>query len=76
MSDDFRKIRTEDDLKEKILSSVSQAFTGEETNRWMVALQEESVGKAEEPVVTGSNDNKLNENMASVVDRLFDNFKR
>lgn len=76
MSDDFRKIRTEDDLKEKILSSVSQAFTGEETNRWMVALQEESVGKAEEPVVTGSTDNKLNENMASVVDRLFDNFKR
>lgn len=76
MSDDFRKIRTEDDLKEKILSSVSQAFTGEETNRWMVALQEESVGKAEEPVVTGSSDNKLNENMASVVDRLFDNFKR
>ncbi|MBP6744285.1 hypothetical protein KA344_03585 [bacterium] len=76
MSDDFRKIRTEDDLKEKILSSVSHAFTGEETNRWMVALQEESVSKAEEPVVTGSNDNKLNENMASVVDRLFDNFKR
>lgn len=76
MSDDFRKIRTEDDLKEKILSSVSQAFTGEETNRWMVALQEESVGKAEEPVITGSTDNKLNENMASVVDRLFDNFKR
>lgn len=76
MSDDFRKIRTEDDLKEKILSSVSQAFTGEETNRWMVALQEESVSKAEEPVVTGSSDNKLNENMASIVDRLFDNFKR
>jgi hypothetical protein len=76
MSDDFSKTRTEDDLKEKILSSVSQAFTGEETNRWMVALQEESVGKAEEPVVTGSTDNKLNENMASVVDRLFDNFKR
>lgn len=76
MSDDFRKLRTEEDLKEKILSSVSQAFTGEETNRWMVALQEESAGKAEEPVVTGSSDNKLNENMASVVDRLFDNFKR
>ncbi|MBP9091620.1 hypothetical protein KBI23_11360 [bacterium] len=76
MSDDFRKFRTEEDLKEKILSSVSQAFTGEETNRWMVALQEESAGKAEEPVVTGSSDNKLNENMASVVDRLFDNFKR
>lgn len=76
MSDDFRKIRTEDDLKEKILSSVSQAFTGEETNRWMMAMQEESVSKAEEPVVTGSSENKLNENMASVVDRLFDNFKR
>lgn len=76
MSDDFRKIRTEDDLKEKILSSVSQAFTGEETNRWIVALQEESTSKAEEPVVTGSSDNKLNENMASIVDRLFDNFKR
>ncbi len=76
MSDDFRKIGTEDELKEKILSSVSQAFTGEETNRWMVAMQEESVSKAEEPVVTGSSDNKLNENMASIVDRLFDNFKR
>lgn len=76
MSDDFRKIKTEDELKQKILSSVREAFTGEETSRWMTAMQEESVSRADEPVATGSSDNKLNENMASIVDRLFDNFKR
>jgi hypothetical protein len=76
VTDDFRKIKTEDELKEKILSSVREAFTGEETSRWMVAMQEESVSQADEPVATASNENKLNDNMASVIDRLFDNFKR
>ncbi len=76
MSDDFRKIKTEEELKDKILSSVREAFTGEETSRWIVAMQEESVSQADESVVTGSSDNKLNENMAAIVDRFFDNFKR
>jgi len=76
MSDEFRQIKTEDELKDKILSSVREAFTGEETSRWIVAMQAESVSQADESVATGSSDNKLNENMAALVDRFFDNFKR
>ena len=66
----------DDELKEKILSSVNRAFTGEATNRWIVAMKDDTIVEAEETVATGSKENHLNQNMAAIIDRLFDNFKR
>jgi hypothetical protein len=66
----------DEELKEKILSSVNRAFTGEATNRWIVAMKDDTIVEAEETVATGSKENHLNTNMAAIIDRLFDNFKR
>lgn len=76
MSDFQVNPNADDELKEKILSSVNRAFTGEATSRWIVAMKDDAIVEAEETVATGSKENHLNTNMAAIIDRLFDNFKR
>jgi hypothetical protein len=76
MSDERKLPASEQELKERILSSMSSSFKGEETSRWIAAIQEDSMDEAEEAVATGTKENKLSNSMSSLIDALFDHFKR
>jgi hypothetical protein len=76
MSDETPNRNASDDLKNKILSSINTTFTGEATSRWITAMKDDAFDSVEEAVTVATPDNKLNQSMAAVIDRLFDNFKR
>lgn len=76
MSDERKLPASEQELKERILSSMSSSFKGEETSRWIAAMKEDSMDEAEEAVATGTKENKLSNSMSSLIDALFDHFKR
>lgn len=76
MSDDRNLPASEQELKERILSSMAGSFKGEETSRWIAAIKEDAMDEAEEAVATGSTENKLSNTMSSLIDALFDHFKR
>lgn len=76
MSDDENRFSAEQELNEKILSTLQGSFSGEETKRWMAAMKEDKLEVAEEVVAAGSTENSLHSSMTAVMDRLFDNFKR
>ncbi|MBU6451362.1 MAG: hypothetical protein KGS72_06265 [Cyanobacteria bacterium REEB67] len=76
MSDETANRNASDDLKNKILSSINTTFTGEATSRWITAMKDEAFDSVEEAVTVATPDNKLNQSMAAVIDKLFDNFKR
>lgn len=76
MSDDENRFSAEQELNEKILSTLQGSFSGEETKRWMAAMKEDKLEVAEEIVAAGSTENSLHSSMTAVMDRLFDNFKR
>lgn len=76
MSEDENRFSAEQELNEKILSTLQGSFSGEETKRWMAAMKEDKLEVAEEVVAAGSTENSLHSSMTAVMDRLFDNFKR
>ncbi len=76
MSDENKRFSQEQELNNKILSSINQSFSGEETRRWIVALEEDDIVSAEEPIAQGARDGQNATSMTKVIERLFDNFKR
>ncbi len=64
------------DYKQRFLGNVSQRFTGEETSRWLNALNDAERLVEESSVKTkdGSAAGKLT--VFALIDRLFDNFQR
>ncbi|MBK7837832.1 MAG: hypothetical protein IPJ49_09155 [Candidatus Obscuribacter sp.] len=76
MSDENKRFSQEQELNNKILSSINQSFSGEETRRWIVALEEDDIVSAEEPIAQGARDGQNATSMTKVIERLFDNFRR
>lgn len=76
MTDDDNRFSAEQELNDRILSSIKNNFSGEETKRWMTAIQEDKLTSAEEAISQGARDNALSTSMSAVMDKLFDNFKR
>lgn len=76
MTDDESRFSAEQELNDRILSSIKNNFSGEETKRWMTAIQEDKLTSAEEAISQGAKDNALSTSMSAVMDKLFDNFKR
>ncbi len=76
MTDDDNRFSAEQELNDRILSSIKNNFSGEETKRWMTAIQDDKLTGAEEAISQGVKENALSTSMSTVMDKLFDNFKR
>lgn len=76
MTDDDNRFSAEQELNDRILSSIKNNFSGEETKRWMTAIQDDKLTGAEEAINQGAKENALSTSMSAVMDKLFDNFKR
>ena len=68
--------KAEEDLKRKIINSVGGNFRGEETSRWIAAIQDEDITDAEETVSMGPLDTPISEPMTVLLDKIFDHLKR
>lgn len=64
------------DYKQRFLGNVSQRFTGEETSRWLNALNDAEKLTEESSVKTKDGSSSGGLTVFVLIDRLFDNFQR
>lgn len=64
------------DYKQRFLGNVSQRFTGEETSRWLNALNDAEKLVEESSVKTKDGSSSGNLTVFALIDKLFDNFQR